>query len=660
MPNTIPEYVAQISEAVALVESRRKLIATLRAQVEPLARAKLIVVDGEVLQLDKLQQLLDTVMAEIDALRLTKELDQITAHMETMQAALSDVRWELADSITDVLSRKSERQNEILSQQDNIIQQLRSRLNEWSPLMTALKLELDKAAREQAPLREELTEFGRIDGLLSTIQRELDEGKYSSLKEQLDGLDSSRTMLTQWLKTIPEVTQKTIQFKRQADLLLLQAPLDGRKLYRYTVLLRTASDSGAHGINIQEKCALVELDRKEMAEVITEITNAVNRGVTRSFQSGKSSPSTVAGAPPSEAAAGNGQDAADVPSPSATGASAGDEGVVADSGPGSGESGSLRKAEFKMPPQSPLGPLYPEGLNDLVKHVGDFMYRIFMSHQMQDYLNASPCSLTVTTNDLMLPWELMSYQDRNEPDVDKFLCLERPIARMPMGRYFPRHHREHPDEVLRFLLVYADPNYANPSKRLSAAKREVDKIEEELKKKWGNQVEIVKITEAQVTGRAMNKVVREGNFKVIHFAGHAFFDKEDADLSSLLLNGEEQFLAQKVQRLLEGRPLVFLNACESGTTANEEEPQQIGYMQQNAEGLASAFIYGGARGCVGSLWPIYDEPAADFAVHFYNNVVRGYMIGEALRLARREIKEKHNEQITWAAYVLYGDPTLRL
>jgi hypothetical protein len=663
MPNTNPEYVAKISEAVALVESRRKLIAELRAQIEPIARAKLIVVDGEVLQLDRLQQLLDTVLAEIDALRSAKE-DQIAAHVESMEVALSDVRWELAADIKDVLSKKAESQNEILRQQDEIIQQLRSRLNEWAPLMTALKLELDKAAREQAPIREELNEFVRIDGLLSTIQRELNEGKDTGLKELLDGLDSNRPTLIQWLKEIPELTKKTIQFKRQADLLLLQAPLDGRKLYRYTVLLRTASDSGAHGINIQEKCALVELDRTEMAAVIGEITNAVNRGVTRSFQISKSSDATAAAAPPIVPAGGNGQAeevATSVLPTSTAEAAEGENEVVADSEDSAStlDSGSLRKGELVMP-TSPLGPLYPEGLNDLVKNVGDFMFRIFMSHQMQDYLNASPCSLTVTTNDLMLPWELMSYQDRNQPGVDKFLCLERPIARMPMGRYFPRHHREHPDETLRFLLIYADPHYKDEKKRLSAAKREVDKIEEELKKKWGKLVEVVKITEAQVTGRALNKVMREGNFKVIHFAGHAFFDKDDADLSSLLLDGEEQFLAQKVQRLLEGRPLVFLNACESGTTANEEEPQTIGYMQEQAEGLASAFIYGGARGCVGSLWPIYDIPAADFAVHFYNNVVRGFMIGEALRLARLEIKKKYDDQITWAAYVLYGDPTLRL
>jgi hypothetical protein len=662
MANTITEYVAQISEAVISVEQRRQLLAELRAELEPLARTKLIVVDGEVLQLNNLQQLLDMVLAEIDALRAAKELNETDEHMEKINDALSDVRWDLADNIKDVLSKKAKQQNEILRQQKETNQQYAARLSEWPPLIALLRKELDKAAREQSPVRAEENEIMSLDGLVSTIWRDLAEGRHASLQEQLDSLDARRTKVTEWLKTIPEVTRKTIQFKRQADLLLLQAPLDARKLYRYTVLLRTASGSGSHGINIQEKCTLVEHDRKEMADVIDEITKAVNRGVTRDFQIRKSSNAPADAAPPPAATGDNGDAASALASVPTTAAGTLAGGVappagqeIAQPAPAPVADDPLRRAEL-IPPTSPLGPLYPEGLNELVKKVGDFMYRIFMSHQLQDYLNASPCSLTITTNDLMLPWELMSYRDRNEPEVDKFLCLERPVARMPMGRYFPRHHRERPDTGMRFLLVYADPN-----KNLRAAKREVDKIHDKLKAEWGSGVEIVKISEEEVTGRALNRVLREGNFNVIHFAGHAFFDKEDADLSGLLLHDEEQFLAQKVQRLLEGRPLVFLNACQSASTANEEEPQQIEeYMQGNAEGLASAFIYGGARGCVGSLWPIYDEPAADFAVHFYNNVVRGYMIGEALRLARRKIKEDYNDQITWAAYVLYGDPTLHL
>ena len=123
----------------------------------------------------------------------------------------------------------------------------------------------------------------------------------------------------------------------------------------------------------------------------------------------------------------------------------------------------------------------------------------------------------------------------------------------------------------------------------------------------------------------------------------------------------EVFFAQKIRRLLEGRPLVFLNACESGRTANEKRPQEVKqYLQKPAEGLASSFIYGGALGCIGALWPIYDKAAAEFALEFYGRVLEGHMIGEAMRQARVRSREAHPQHITWAAFVLYGDPTFRL
>ena len=56
----------------------------------------------------------------------------------------------------------------------------------------------------------------------------------------------------------------------------------------------------------------------------------------------------------------------------------------------------------------------------------------------------------------------------------------------------------------------------------------------------------------------------------------------------------------------------------------------------------------------------YDRPAAELAVHFYRHVLEGEPTGEALRLARNEIRVPYRNDILWAAYVLYGDPTYRL
>jgi CHAT domain-containing protein len=147
-------------------------------------------------------------------------------------------------------------------------------------------------------------------------------------------------------------------------------------------------------------------------------------------------------------------------------------------------------------------------------------------------------------------------------------------------------------------------------------------------------------------------------------AGHAAFDKDSSDLSGLLVsdgqNGKEIFFTQKVRRLLKGQPLVFLNACQSGVTANEAMAPSTNYLLESAEGLATAFLYGGALACIGSLWPVYDQPAAEFALEFYRKALDGYMLGEAMRLARIETRRKYPRQVTWAAFALYGDATFRL
>jgi hypothetical protein len=57
---------------------------------------------------------------------------------------------------------------------------------------------------------------------------------------------------------------------------------------------------------------------------------------------------------------------------------------------------------------------------------------------------------------------------------------------------------------------------------------------------------------------------------------------------------------------------------------------------------------------------VYDTPAAEFAVKFYRYVLSGEPTGEALRHARADIRAAYPREITWAGYVLYGDPTFRL
>jgi CHAT domain-containing protein len=298
--------------------------------------------------------------------------------------------------------------------------------------------------------------------------------------------------------------------------------------------------------------------------------------------------------------------------------------------------------------------------------MGDLMYRLFLPETVQDQLRTTTCSLTIATNDLELPWEFMHYDHTPDPqqpnpqpddDVKNFLCLSRPIARRLMGRPLPNDpapRRDHPTKR-QFLFI------ANPTGDLPGAEREVAAVVADLQQHWADQIEVTVLKGAEASGRRLNQLLRSDQYDVIHYSGHAFFDDNDPDYSGLLLHNREIFFADKVRRLLGGRPLVFLNACESARSANEGRTSTLSYnLQKPAQGLAASFVYGGALGCIGSLWPINDLRAANFAAEFYNQVLEGQLIGEAMRRARVRIKSNEPNEITWAAFVLYGDPTFRL
>lgn len=150
--------------------------------------------------------------------------------------------------------------------------------------------------------------------------------------------------------------------------------------------------------------------------------------------------------------------------------------------------------------------------------------------------------------------------------------------------------------------------------------------------------------------------LRSGGFQLLHFATHGVFNAADAERSELRLGDENLTPADLVGGDLRGlrkaRPLVFLNACESG----KEELTLVG-----AGGWAHKFFAEGrATAFVGTLWEVSDDLAADFSRFFYSGLAEGKTLGEALRGARLQIRELAPSNPTWLAYALYGDPNAKV
>jgi CHAT domain-containing protein len=244
------------------------------------------------------------------------------------------------------------------------------------------------------------------------------------------------------------------------------------------------------------------------------------------------------------------------------------------------------------------------------------------------------CALTISTNDLDLPLELLDRGARS------FLSLECPISRMPLGTSTDRGYRTQRQSTrkpnVRFLLIGAS------SPDLPNVRSEIEKLKTQLKRAFR---ETVVVDDPPATYRELCKAITSGDYHVIHFAGHAEYHSRDPAQSKLILDDGDSLSAEEIEQMLHG--------CK--TTANErKELNSIA----PAEGLAAAFIYGGALGCIGNTWSVHDKHAADFAASFYEHFIAGHTLGKAMLLARQAMSGQN--RLTWAGFVLFGNPLFRM
>jgi hypothetical protein len=140
-------------------------------------------------------------------------------------------------------------------------------------------------------------------------------------------------------------------------------------------------------------------------------------------------------------------------------------------------------------------------------------------------------------------------------------------------------------------------------------------------------------------------------YDIVHYTGHAFFDNVLPGRSGLVLSNGV-LTASDVRFTIEFRrsPIIYANACLAGRMKS---------VSARFTGLAAAFIRSGAAGYVSPLWSIDDRDAAALAVVYYDALLlRRFSIGQSLRAAK--LAQAKSGSITWASYVLYGDPTLSI
>ena len=273
------------------------------------------------------------------------------------------------------------------------------------------------------------------------------------------------------------------------------------------------------------------------------------------------------------------------------------------------------------------------------------MYNLLLPPEIQAFLRDLDAPLLISTDAPEIPWELF-YEEASK----QFVGLKCAVGRRLVTDAAVTSRADAAAQASPvFLLI------GNPQGDLDGAGREIQLLTD-LVARSGGSVRTLLGSRAGLLPVQL-ALQSEQSYLGIHYAGHADYDKASRQ-HALLLAERTRLTADAIRKLLRGQPFVFLNAC--GTDQPSQSGRRPAIPWQVSEGLAAAFIAGGARAVLATRWEVDDQHSAGFAAHFYEAALLGVPIGEALRRARVQCREELRDDSTWAAFVLYGDPCLPL
>lgn len=289
----------------------------------------------------------------------------------------------------------------------------------------------------------------------------------------------------------------------------------------------------------------------------------------------------------------------------------------------------------------------PERWRAEKEQVGRAAFQGYLPQQAQQLLSsAENFAIQLNTNTTDIYWELCF-------DGKEFLSLARPVARKPMLLKPPRVHSENRGQ-LRVLVI------GNPTDDLPATVAEAQAVTQ-LFQTYPSAMGPIQVDtfigSAEASAEDFVLRITNSKYDLIHYAGHASFNRERPALSGLHFDDGAVY-AEELEHNLNSRAFLYLSACEGAVATTGTVG--IGYYGDLMEGLAVNALLGGAMGCLGPLWEIPDDLASAFAIKFYQELLHGQPIGEALRLARLFIRDLAPESDIWASWVLYGEPMQKL
>jgi len=278
--------------------------------------------------------------------------------------------------------------------------------------------------------------------------------------------------------------------------------------------------------------------------------------------------------------------------------------------------------------------------------LGKDLLKALLTEELQDefrqYRDKNYHFLHICLDDSLayIPWELMCL------DGEYLACI------FNIGRKI-RTRQERSSS----LLKEKDPPFSmliitNAKDTLKKTKKESQMIRKILDKQLSETIQ----------ARADSRITIDSFFKkikhidMIHYAGHSEFNLDNPENSGWKLS-DGYFSTFDIIRLKQKKLIpsfVFSNSCQSGRFAHW---QAFENKKKYSFGMAHEWMLAGVKHLIATLWEIRDATGSEFAQFFYENLAGNISIGEALKNARIQLRTKCPNDLCWATYVLYGDPT---
>ena len=144
----------------------------------------------------------------------------------------------------------------------------------------------------------------------------------------------------------------------------------------------------------------------------------------------------------------------------------------------------------------------------------------------------------------------------------------------------------------------------------------------------------------------------------VHFACHGIQDVNDPLKSGLHLYDGHLELLEIMRQKLSNPELAFLSACQ--TSKGDVK------LSEEVVHLTAGMLAAGYRGVVGTMWSISDMHGPEFAMGFYQYLLRekglggldstwaAYALDYTVRKVRETLGEDDTTFLTWVPYVHFG------